>query len=154
MHGNAKQDYNGRQSIKTNLGEELFARWCNEHNWRIDRVGFDEKGSNVPFFYKLNPILRNIPDFVISKNDRIYAVNVKGTANIKRSEVNMLPLLIEAYSTPECPLVYAFCFNGKDPLFLSTARVILLYQRSKDNQWHDGVIYRHLELYENLQEQI
>lgn len=142
---NGENSYAERQTV-ANQGEELFLDWCQKAGWHCNRIGFDEKESNVPMFFKLNTFMRNIPDFVISKEEKIFVVNVKGTANIKQAEVRMIPLLAEVYSSPEAPMIYAFCFVGETPKFVSYDKVITLYEKEKDKQWSDGKIYRTLTL--------
>lgn len=143
---NGSQTYDNRQAVGYNQGEDLFLDWCTKNNWQAHRIGFDEKQGNVPMFYKLNVILRNSPDFVISREEKMFVVNVKGTANIKKQEINLLPLLIEAFSSPEAPLVYAFCFIGKSPKFITCDKVITMFDREQDKQWSDGKIYRTLQI--------
>ena len=146
MYGSGSQDYNERNSVKINLGEELFLEWAKSKCTFISRLGFDEKNRNVDLFYNLNPILRNIPDFVILNNHRIFLVNVKGTTNIKRKEIELLPKIIEAYSSEKAPLVYAFCFRGNEPVFKSTEKLFKMYEESQDKVWDDGVIYRTIKI--------
>ena len=146
MYGSGSQDYNERNSVKINLGEELFLEWAKSKCTFISRLGFDEKNRNVDLFYNLNPILRNMPDFVILNNHRIFLVNVKGTTNIKRKEIELLPKIIEAYSSEKAPLVYAFCFRGNEPVFMSTEKLFKMYEESQDKVWDDGVIYRTIKI--------
>lgn len=146
--GNAGQTYLERQSVR-NTGEDLFLEWANRKGYKVHRLGFDEKGGNVDNFYELNFYLRNIPDFVITKNDKIAVVNVKGTPNMKWKEVSMLPNLMEIYSEKNAPFFYAFCFTGENPIFKRVETVIELWSRATDKTWHDGVVYRRLNLEEN-----
>jgi hypothetical protein len=53
---------------------------------------------------------------------------------------------MEWYSSEKCPLLYAFCFKDHKPLLLHPDRLISLYEQSIDQQWHDGVTYRNLNL--------
>ena len=146
MYGNARQNYNDRNSIKVNLGEELFLDWAAEKCSFVSRLGFDEKAGNVDKFFDLNPILRNIPDFLIINNDRAFLVNVKGTINFKRKEYDLLPKLIETYASDNAPLVYAFCFRNEQPKFVTTTQIIDLFDKSIEKVWDDGVAYRSLDL--------
>ncbi len=107
-YGNATQDYQGRQGVGVNIGEEIFEQWCNRNAWNCTRLGFDEKFANVGAFYNLNPVLRNMPDYVIQREEKTFAVNVKGTPNIKEKERLLLPQLIDAYSSQKAPLIYVF----------------------------------------------
>ena len=59
---------------------------------------------------------------------------VKGTANIKASEIKMLPMFMEWYSSEKCPLLYAFCFKDQKPLLLHPDKVIGLYETTSWDQ--------------------
>lgn len=130
-----------------NLGEELFEQYCKEKQVFFKRLGFDEKKQQIPRFWEINPMVRNLPDYFVATNSCSMLVMVKGTANLKQSEVKMIPLFLEWYHSKNCELYYAFCFKGqKKPLFMTPSRVIELYQGATDKQWSDGVIYRTLAL--------
>lgn len=142
MNGN--NTYAERNSV-TNLGEELFEKYCNEKQVYFKRIGFDEKNNPVPYFYRINPLIRNVPDYLVIHDKGSKLVNVKGTANFKKSEIDMMPLFLEWYSSKDCPLLYAFCFKENNtPTFRTPDQVIQLYQSSVDKQWNDGVVYRTL----------
>lgn len=129
-----------------NLGEELFEKYCKEKQVFFKRLGFDEKKQQIPRFWEINPMVRNLPDYFVATNSRSMLVMVKGTANIKQSEVKMIPLFLEWYHSKNCPLYYAFCFKDKKIAFRTPDQVIELYQGAIDKQWSDGVIYRTLAL--------
>lgn len=143
--GNAKQSYSERQTV-SNTGEDLFIEWASKEKWNIYRLGFDEKNKNVDNFFKLNPLMRNIPDFIVTKKDKIRVINVKGTANIKEKEIKILPKIVEIYSSNNAPLVYAFCFSGRKPIFKKVNEILELWEQGQDSCWHDGVVYRKLNL--------
>lgn len=144
MNGN--NSYQQRNS-GVNLGEQLFEEYCTKRQVYFKRIGFDEKNNAIPHFYRLNPIVRNIPDYLVVSDKGSRLVSVKGTANIKKAEVTMIPLFLEWYHTKECPLLYAFCFEGESkPFFITPDRVIQLYQEGTDKQWNDGKIYRTLNI--------
>lgn len=145
-YGNASQDYQGRQGVGVNIGEEIFEQWCERNGWNCTRLGFDEKFANVGVFYNLNPVLRNMPDYVIQREQRTYAVNVKGTANIKEKERMLLPQLIAAYSSQHALLIYAFCIRNQRIKFADAEHIMQLYDIEPDKQWHDGVVYRTINL--------
>ena len=136
------------QRIKeTNIGEELFEAYCESKGFHLVRLGFDQHKVNVPNFFRLNPYIRNIPDYVVNTHDATYVVNVKGTDNFKQSEFKLLPEFGEWFSSKEAQLVYAFCFRDQNPLLLYPEKIIRLYEEAKiDRQWNDGVIYRCLNL--------
>lgn len=146
IYGNADQTYDERQAVGINIGEELFIQWCARHNWHPDRIGFDEKVSNVSNFYRLNPIIRNLPDYVINRDDKTFVVNVKGTNAIKRIERIILPKMIDCFSSEEAPLIYAFCIRNQSVKFVKAQEVISLYDQEQDQQWNDGKIYRSIKL--------
>jgi len=137
--------YQERQTVN-NVAEFLFEYYCAEKKYKLTRIGFDEKNKNVDNFFKLNTFLRNIPDYIVNTPKRTFVVNVKGTGNFKKKEIDLLPYFQQWYSTKDAPLIYAFCFTGKDPIFVNPDKLITLWERSRDKIWPDGVIYRHLEL--------
>ena len=130
----------------TNLGEELFETYCESKGFHLTRLGFDEHKVNIPNFFRLNQYIRNIPDYVDNTDNETFVVNVKGTANFKKKEVDMLPLFTEWFSTKKAPLVYAFCFEGQKPKLVYPEKIIELYKKSTDRKWSDGIVYRNLEL--------
>lgn len=145
-YGNADQNYRERQSVGINIGEEIFEDWCRQNGWNCHRLGFDEKFANVGAFFNLNQILRNLPDYVIQRDSRIFVVNVKGTPNIKMTERMLLPELIAAFSSPKAHLVYAFCLRNNRVKFAEAEHVIDLFDLEHDKTWPDGKVYRTLRL--------
>lgn len=143
MNGN---DSYAKRQTQPNVGEQYFEDYCNSMGFTYYKIGFDEKRMNIPRFYELNVFLRNLPDYVVHTKNGMRIVNVKGTANFKKKEYDNLPLSGEWYSSKNAPLVYAFCFKGKTPIFLYPERIMLLYEQSTDQQWDDGVVYRNLNL--------
>jgi hypothetical protein len=132
----------------TNLGEEIFETYCESKGFHLTRLGFDEHKANIPNFFRLNPYIRNIPDYVVNTHNATFVVNVKGTDNFKQTEYNLLPEFGEWFSTKKAPLVYAFCFRGcEKPILIYPEKIIRLYEEAKiDQSWSDGVIYRCLNL--------
>jgi hypothetical protein len=144
MNGN--NSYQQRNS-GVNLGEQLFEEYCAKRQVFFRRLGFDEKNDPVPNFYTINPLVRNLPDYIVANDKGSKLVSVKGTANFKKTEVMMIPQFMEWYHTKDCPLWYAFCFSGQNtPTFRTPDQVIQLYQDVEDKQWNDGVIYRTLKI--------
>jgi hypothetical protein len=143
--GNGSENYSDRQK-HINIAEVLFVEWSKNRNYKINRIGFDEKDNSVHDFFKLNALLRNLPDFVISRDGKSFVVNVKGTANIKRKEYDLIPKLIDCFSSDDAPLIYAFCFKDKAPIFKTATAVINLFDESIDRKWSDGVVYRNINL--------
>ena len=142
---NGSNTYQERQSGK-NIAEDLFEQYCLEKNYIIYRLGFNEKTRNINYFYDLNPYIRNLPDYIVETQNELFVINVKGTANFKKTEIDMIPLFLEWYNSKKASLIYAFCFIGKKPKLIYPEKVIELYQASKDQKWFDGVIYRNLNL--------
>lgn len=141
---------NGSMSYKErnqgiNLGEQLFEDYCKARGHTVMRLGFDEKNNQIPNYWNINPAVRNLPDYMVCTKTKTVLVQVKGTANIKKTDIDMIPFFLEWYSSKEVPLYYAFCFAEKEkPLFITPDRVIELYQQESDRQWNDGKIYRTL----------
>ena len=137
------------RQLHPNTGEILFEQYCNDRNVFFKRLGFDEKNNPLPFFYLINPLLRNIPDYYVVTKDRAFLVMVKGTGNMKKKEVDMIPQFIEWYGSKDVGLYYAFCFKDKRVAFRTPDQVIELYQKAEvDKRWTDQVIYRTLNLNE------
>mgnify|MGYP003349445135 CR=1 FL=1 len=107
-----------KRSRSKNIGEQLFEKYCNEKHYTVVRLGFDSEKDPIKEFFKINPLLRNIPDYLVETDKRLFVVQVKGTANIKKKEIDMIPLFIEWYGTKDVPLVYAFCFAERPPVIL------------------------------------
>ena len=92
-------------------------------------------------------MIRNLPDYIVNTGKDTFVINVKGTGNFKQSEVNMLPMFMEWFSTKEAPLIYAFCFVHQNPIMVYPDKIIDLYKEAEiDKVWGDGVIYRSLNL--------
>jgi hypothetical protein len=142
MTANNQSNYQDRMKPENNTGEILFKKWCLENEWSCQKLGFERDINN---FWDLNPILRNIPDFVIEKGPKIFVVQVKGSPNFKQKEYNLIDEFVRCYYSDEAPLIYAFCFD-KNPIFKKTEEVKKLYQQSQDKIWSDGKIYRTLNL--------
>jgi hypothetical protein len=142
---NGSDNYLDRNS-EPNIGEILFEKYCSNNRFFCARIGFDEKNESVPDFFNLNHCMRNLPDYYMSKNNHSWLVMVKGTGNIKKSEVELIPKFIEWYSHVKSPLLYAFCFNNQKPKFVPADKIIELYNMSSDRLWPDGKIYRNLDV--------
>ena len=143
MKGNEKP-YELR--VQSNIGEELFEAYCKEKDYACSRLGFDEQNGYVDKFFNLNPLLRNLPDYVVNTPKETFVVCVKGTPNFKKKEFDLLPLMTEWFSSPKAQLVYAFCFKDQSPKLIFPEKIIALYEKSRDQKWSDGVIYRHLQI--------
>lgn len=144
MKGNEKPYL---ERVKTNIGEDLFIAYCKSKEYNIARIGFDEQHGFVENFWKLNSLLRNLPDFFVNTGDYSYVVQVKGTDNFKKKEVDLLPLCLEWYNSKKAPLVYAFCFEGYDPILRYPDQIIRLYENAIDDKFPDGVQFRCLGIH-------
>ena len=147
MIGNSGQAYADRVKTIKNDGEYLFEKFCTISGAQFHRIGFDEHENSVPNYWRLGNLLRNLPDYVINTKNKTFVVAVKGTDNFKQKEFELLPKMVEAFSSKEAPLIYAFCFKEKQaPIWVKPSEIIELYNKSQDQQWHDGVIYRNLNI--------
>lgn len=147
MIGNSGQSYSERVKTIKNDGEYLFEQFCNLNHCEFHRLGFDEHENNVPYYWRLSNLLRNLPDYVLNAKGKTFVVAVKGTDNFKKKEFDLLPGMVEAFSSDEAPLIYAFCFKENlSPIWVKPNKIIELYNQAQDQQWHDGVVYRNLNL--------
>ena len=139
--------YNGTfdQRINNNFGEVRFIASCNKNGWLYKKLGFDNE-KEIKEFWKLNPIIKNIPDFIIQKENQLFVIQVKGTKNFKEKEYNLIDKFIDAYHSTNAPLLYAFCLLQRDTIFLKPQQVKELYDEGTDDQWQDGVIFRELDI--------
>ena len=139
-------DYNTRNTITVNSAEQYFVEWAERRCSLCVKIGFDEKKDRIENFFHINPILRNLPDFLIVFEDKIYIVNVKGTNKIKDKEMRLLPEMIKSYSSEKALLIYAFCFKDYDPIFMTTEKLTKLYEEGEPGKWPDGITYRAINL--------
>ena len=142
---NASNTYKDRNKLPSQ-GEVLFEEYCKQKQYQLIKLGLDPHTDPMDGFSGINPMLRNIPDYIVRTKERIFVVQVKGTANIKKKEVEMIPMFLEWYSSKKAPLVYAFCFVGENPKIMYADKVIELYKNSVDKVWNDGVVYRTLAI--------
>lgn len=143
---NGSNNYKERNSVD-NVAEVLFEKYCNDKRYFFRRLGFDEKKDPIPNFYNINSMVRNLPDYYVYGKNSSFLVMVKGTANIKQKEYDLLSQFIDWYDSEKCRLIYAFCFkNENKPLLIYPNKLMSLYQESQDKTWHDGVVYRTLNL--------
>jgi hypothetical protein len=129
-----------------NKGEILFEAYCKKQGYKFNRIGFNEHTEEIPNFYKLNHLIRNLPDYVVHSLDNTYVVQVKGTDNFKKKEIDLIPLFLEWYHSPKAPLIYAFCLFGNKTIFKTPKEVKELFEQGTDNQWEDKVVFRELNI--------
>lgn len=144
--GNGSNSYADRQTIGENIGEKLFYEWAISKGYTTTRLGSDSRDNYIPYFSRLNAVLRNMPDFIISNKDKNYVVSVKGTTNIKLKEMALLDSLVSAYSSDKAPLIYAFCIRNKEPVLMSVDTLKQRFNEAENKSWHDGVIYRTIKI--------
>ena len=58
----------------------------------------------------------------------------------------ILDKLVNAYSSDNAPLIYAFCFKGQNPILMNWTTVDERFNEAENKTWHDGVIYRTISL--------
>ena len=75
-------------------------------------------------------MLRNIPDYFVNTPNGPLVVQVKGSPNFKKKEIDLMPLFLENYSSKGAPLVYAFCFEFCAPKLVYPERLIELYKNT------------------------
>lgn len=140
-------EFNGtfEQRINNNFGEVRFIAFCNSNNWIYKKLGFDNE-KDIKNIWKLNPLITKMPDYIIEKKNKTYVIEVKGTNNFKKKDYIMIDKLIYAYDSKEAPLIYAFCLMNKNPIFKYPYEVKELYEKGTDDKFHDGVIFRELNL--------
>jgi hypothetical protein len=147
MIGNSGQSYSERVKTIKNDGEYLFEKFCSLNHCEFHRLGFDEHENNVSNYWRLSALLRNLPDYVLNAKGKTFVVAVKGTDNFKQKEFDLLPKMVETYSSEDAPLIYAFCFKeNTHPIWVRPKKLVELYNEAEDQQWHDGVIYRNLNI--------
>jgi len=147
MIGNNDSEYADRVKTIKNDGEYLFEKYCKENDCVFHKIGFDENEKNVPNFWKLNNLLRNLPDYVITSKEKTFVVAVKGTDKFKQKEFDLLPRMKQNFNSEQAPFIYAFCFKENPaPIWMYPNQIIELYEKAEDEKWHDGIIYRNLNI--------
>lgn len=147
---NGFNTYKERNSITYNQGEEIFLKWCEARNLKVTRLGFDEKKKPVDRFYDLPELVRNLPDFIVSSENKLTLVNVKGSANLKEQEYKLLDNLAETYDKENCKLYYVFSLP-QGLYWRKVLSVKKMYEESKfEGRWPDGKVYRRLDLCDSL----
>jgi hypothetical protein len=145
--GNSDMPYAERVKTISNDGEYLFEKYCTEKLYDFYRIGFDEHKNSVPNYWRLNEVLRNLPDYVVNAKGKMYVVCVKGTDKFKEKEIKLMDKMLDAFNSSQAPLVYAFCFKENSaPIWMYPKKIVELYNDSEDNKWHDGVIFRDLKI--------
>lgn len=147
-NGHGGQTYTERNNRPDNFGEELFIDHCRANGLTCQRIGFDEKQNKVVNFYHLNRVIRQLPDYVVTRKDtnRIAVVSVKGTSKFKEEDFNNLLWLETHYGTTAAPLWFVFALRTGIH-WRTPAEVAELYRQSNtEDTWTDGKTYRVLDL--------
>lgn len=129
------------------IAENQFEAWCTDNKIVFHRAGFDQT-NEIKEFYRLNKVLRNIPDYVIQYDTScMFAVAVKGSVNMKYEEMGFLSKMLECYSSDRCPLIYAFCIKDQEPKLYEANVLQQLFALSKvEGEWKDKKKYKVLSL--------
>lgn len=152
--GNASESFEERQSKWTNVGEDMFKSWCQNSGRGVFKIGFDEKNRRVPqhHYNALPELLRKLPDFIVTGN-KCSIVEVKGTVNFKRLDYQNIDKRVALYSNEACKFWYVFCIPNRQvsklewaPIWKTPEEVKALYEEAEDKSWHDGVVYRTLNI--------
>jgi hypothetical protein len=142
------KSYKERNARPDNFGEELFIDHCRVNGLTCRRIGFDEKQGSIPNYWELNKVIRQLPDFVVTRPDtnRIAVVQVKGTLKFKQDDYNNLGWAESVYGTPKAPLWYVFAL--KSGIYWRTVKQVAeLYRTAtEEGQWPDGKTYRVLDI--------
>ena len=146
-YGNGAQSYQERNARTVNLGEQLFESWCEHHGYTAKRHGYDEKTGIIPGWHKVATVIRQMPDYIVTKDDRMAVVSVKGTLKFKAQDYDRLDWFEQTYATPDCPFRFVFArHNGVT--WLTTSEVRKAYEASTNQGvWPDGKAWRELNLY-------
>ena len=146
-YGNGEQSYSQRNARSINLGEQLFEAWCNTNGMKLRRLGLDEKEALVPGWHKLNPVIRQMPDYIAMKDDRQAVVSVKGTLKFKAQDYDRLSWFEDMYASQDCPLRFVIA-TTRGITWLSTDELRQAYEASTNQGvWPDGKAWRELDLY-------
>ena len=139
-------EFNGtfEERINDNFAEPIFIDFCNKHGWKYKKIGFDNE-KHIKNIWNYNIILQKMPDFIIEKNKTNYVVEVKGYKRFKKQDYDVIDKLIIAYDSIKAPLVYAFCWSNK-VIFKKPQQVKELYEEGIDDQYHDGKVFRLLDI--------
>jgi hypothetical protein len=119
----ARNSFAVRNSV-ANKAEVFFENYMSEHGTKYYRLGFDEKNERVPFFWNVPPILRSLPDYLISKPKHAYFVHVKGTNKLKLNDFLLAKMFnLQFCQADNTELLFCFCFEGNEPMFFKVETV-------------------------------
>lgn len=139
----ASNTWSERNSVR-NVGEDRFEEYCNGRGLKFWRMGFDEKQSPVSSFWKVHPLVRSLPDYLVDRNGKLFWVHVKGTPCLKVDDL-LLYSQFERDLSADCDFYIAFCFEGA-PIFKQLPQVRELMTGLRIQAWSDGKQYMRLPL--------
>lgn len=143
-YGSGSDSYQERNNRDINIGESQFEEYLKRIGYTWRRLGFDEKNDPVDQFYNLNSNIRKLPDYIVYSPKGMAVVSVKGSLKFKQEDYLKLDWFEEIYSSPKCPLFYAFSTRF-GVAWKTTDQVRQAYEAAKiDEQWPDQKIYRSL----------
>lgn len=140
--------YAERNNRPDNFGEQLFIDYCRHQGYTCRRIGFDEKIGQIPNYWDLNKVLRQLPDFIVARpsTGRMAVVQVKGTNKFKEDDYNNLAWSESVYGSAKAPLRYVFALKS-GIVWKTVSEVAELYRTAtEEGQWPDGKRYRVLNL--------
>jgi hypothetical protein len=145
-YGNGNQSFSQRNARSVNLGEQLFESWCKTNQYSLHRLGYDEKTGPIDGWFKMSLIIRQMPDYLVKKDNRLAVVSVKGTLKFKTEDYDNLTWFEDMYATQQCPLRFVIArTNGIT--WLSTDELRQAYEASTNHGvWPDGKAWRELKL--------
>lgn len=120
----AEATYSERQSC-ANEGEKLFEAYCRGRGIRFHRFGFDEKNGNIELFYRLHPLLRSLPDYVVPylPTKTLYLIHVKGTDRVKLTDIDLYEEFEYRFCGKGCEMRVGFFFPGAEPTWMTVAEL-------------------------------
>lgn len=142
------KSFKERNNRPDNFGEQLFIDHCRNNGLTCHRLGFDEKQEQITNFWHMSKVLRQLPDFVVTRPDtgRTGVVQVKGTTKFKQDDYNNLSWAESVYGSAKAQLWYVFALK-QGIYWLTVTQVAELYrQSSQEGQWPDGKTYRVLDI--------
>lgn len=150
-YGNGYQSYEQRNARAVNLGEQLFEAWCKENDYGCHRLGYDEKTGIIPGWHKVAQTIRQMPDYLVTKENRLAVVSVKGTLKFKEQDYKRLDWYEQTYATPDCPYRIVIA-TTRGIIWLTTAQVRQAYETSTNHgTWPDGKSWRELNIQDTPQ---
>lgn len=105
------KSYKERNASGYNKAEDLFERYCQGRGVEYRKMGFDEKGGYIKGFFAIPQLMRSLPDYIISQDEKIYFVHVKGTNKLKISDLINYGAFSRLYCSFDVQLYMAFCFE-------------------------------------------